>query len=170
MATCHAAPTGRSLIDGDILDPNEMDAWKSLYKQANALLEDSIVADNDVDREQVPCSATRFRSGEQHRAPARIDEDGHRLRRSIDRNPEILRLLREILDREFPNWCRVCNIGDAHVHVNMLPKDESESERAKCLMIDFARKAVSLGGTVGAERRSGKTQSPPPADSLLPAK
>jgi FAD/FMN-containing dehydrogenase len=41
----------------------------------------------------------------------------------------------------------------------MLPKTEAESERAKSLMIDFARKAVSLGGTVGAEHGLGKRKA-----------
>jgi FAD/FMN-containing dehydrogenase len=51
------------------------------------------------------------------------------------------------------------HIGDAHVHVNLLPANEAEAERAKVLMVEFAKKAVSLGGTVGAEHGLGKRKA-----------
>jgi FAD/FMN-containing dehydrogenase len=42
------------------------------------------------------------------------------------------------------------------VHANILPKSGPEAERAKALMIEFARQAVALGGTVSAEHGLGK--------------
>jgi FAD/FMN-containing dehydrogenase len=48
------------------------------------------------------------------------------------------------------------HIGDAHVHVNILPKSEAEFERGKELMLEFAKHAVALGGTVSAEHGLGK--------------
>jgi FAD/FMN-containing dehydrogenase len=51
------------------------------------------------------------------------------------------------------------HIGDAHVHVNILPKSQSEFKTGQRLMLDFARHAVSLGGTVSAEHGLGKRKA-----------
>jgi FAD/FMN-containing dehydrogenase len=51
------------------------------------------------------------------------------------------------------------HIGDAHVHVNILPRSPAEFESGQRLMLDFARHAVSLGGTVSAEHGLGKRKS-----------
>jgi FAD/FMN-containing dehydrogenase len=51
------------------------------------------------------------------------------------------------------------HIGDAHVHVNILPKSESEFKAGQELMLEFARQAVKLGGTVSAEHGLGKRKA-----------
>jgi len=51
------------------------------------------------------------------------------------------------------------HIGDAHVHVNILPKSPDEFEAGQRLMRHFARHAVSLGGTVSAEHGLGKRKA-----------
>lgn len=51
------------------------------------------------------------------------------------------------------------HIGDAHVHVNILPSTAEQFEAGKDLMVDFARHAVSLGGTVSAEHGLGKRKA-----------
>lgn len=48
------------------------------------------------------------------------------------------------------------HIGESHVHVNILPGSEEELKRAKDIALAFARKGVSLGGTVSAEHGIGK--------------
>ncbi len=48
------------------------------------------------------------------------------------------------------------HIGENHVHVNILPHDELELEKAKKLVLEFAQKAVSLGGTISGEHGIGK--------------
>jgi FAD/FMN-containing dehydrogenase len=42
------------------------------------------------------------------------------------------------------------------LHANILPAGEREAERAGELMMEFAREAVRLGGTVSAEHGLGK--------------
>jgi FAD/FMN-containing dehydrogenase len=75
----------------------------------------------------------------------------------IARNEEMLRIYRETLDREFPGQYVIFgHIGDAHLHVNVLPANDAEWQRASGLMTEFARKAVELGGTVSAEHGLGK--------------
>ena len=51
------------------------------------------------------------------------------------------------------------HIGDAHVHVNILPKSEAEFKAGQELMLEFARHAVQLGGTVSAEHGLGKRKA-----------
>ena len=51
------------------------------------------------------------------------------------------------------------HIGDAHVHVNILPASELQFEAGKELMLEFARHAVSLGGTISAEHGLGKRKA-----------
>lgn len=48
------------------------------------------------------------------------------------------------------------HIGECHLHVNVLPRDADEFERAKRLYLDFAAEAVRRGGTVSAEHGIGK--------------
>ena len=51
------------------------------------------------------------------------------------------------------------HIGDAHVHVNILPNSQDDDSRGRELMLDFARHAVALGGTVSAEHGLGKRKA-----------
>jgi FAD/FMN-containing dehydrogenase len=75
----------------------------------------------------------------------------------VERNREMLGVYRETLEREFPGQYVIFgHIGDAHLHVNVLPANEDEWKRAGGLMIEFARQAVGLDGTVSAEHGLGK--------------
>ncbi|HEY3823123.1 MAG TPA: FAD-binding oxidoreductase [Bryobacteraceae bacterium] len=72
-------------------------------------------------------------------------------------NREMLDIYRHALDREFPGQYVIFgHIGDAHLHVNVLPANDDEWTRASGLMTEFARQAVRLGGTVSAEHGLGK--------------
>ena len=51
------------------------------------------------------------------------------------------------------------HIGDAHVHANILSRSAAELARAKDMMVEFARHAVALGGTVSAEHGLGKRKA-----------
>ena len=48
------------------------------------------------------------------------------------------------------------HIGDNHVHVNILPRDENEGARARELYVRFLKYAASVGGTLSAEHGVGK--------------
>jgi D-lactate dehydrogenase (cytochrome) len=50
------------------------------------------------------------------------------------------------------------HIGECHLHVNLLPKDEIEHDRSRKICLTFIKKGVSLGGTVSAEHGIGKTR------------
>ena len=48
------------------------------------------------------------------------------------------------------------HIGDNHVHVNTLPRNDGEGVRARELYIQFLKYAASVGGTLSAEHGVGK--------------
>lgn len=48
------------------------------------------------------------------------------------------------------------HIGDNHVHVNILPRNEAEAARAWEIYHRFIRRAVDVGGTISAEHGIGK--------------
>jgi len=53
-------------------------------------------------------------------------------------------------------WVAFGHIGDNHLHINILPRNESELQRGLALYEHFAAKAVEFGGTVSAEHGIGK--------------
>jgi len=122
--------------------------------------EDSWFADNDKDRERF----RRFR----HALPELVNDTVRRrgfLKLNsdyavpLDRNRRMLnfyhvRLLERGLDAVIFG-----HIGDAHVHVNILPSSQAEFDTGQNLMLEFARQAVALGGTVSAEHGLGKRKA-----------
>ncbi len=48
------------------------------------------------------------------------------------------------------------HIGDNHVHVNILPRDDAEAAKAWEIYMQFVRRAVKVGGTISAEHGIGK--------------
>ena len=75
----------------------------------------------------------------------------------LDRNRDMLAFYH---DRLKPlDYVIFGHIGDAHVHVNILPSTAEEFAAGKALMLEFARHAVSLGGTVSAEHGLGKRKA-----------
>jgi FAD/FMN-containing dehydrogenase len=77
----------------------------------------------------------------------------------IDRNREMLRFYHDRLAEASLDYVIFGHIGDAHVHVNILPNSPAQFESGKQVMLDFARQAVLLGGTVSAEHGLGKRKS-----------
>ncbi len=51
------------------------------------------------------------------------------------------------------------HIGDNHLHANILPKNETEAERAKHLYGRFVAQAIMLGGAISAEHGIGKLKT-----------
>jgi FAD/FMN-containing dehydrogenase len=145
-------PAGAALIieeaDGD------PDAWLDRLEAAGAMTEESWFGISAQDRERF----RRFR----HTLPERVNDlvrrrgfqkIGSDYAVPIDRNREMMAFYRERLAGEYVIFG---HIGDAHVHVNILPRTEAEAEQGRATMIEFARKAVELGGTVSAEHGLGK--------------
>ncbi len=136
-------------------DDPEIDAWADRVEAAHALTEDSWFALTAADRERF----RRFR----HSLPELVNETVRRngsLKMGSDfavplaRNREMLAFYKRRLEADYPGrYVIFGHIGDAHVHVNILSGD------AAPLLEEFARHAVSLGGTVSAEHGLGKRKA-----------
>ncbi|MBV9745813.1 MAG: FAD-binding oxidoreductase, partial [Acidobacteriia bacterium] len=140
-------------------DP-ELDAWPERIEKARALVDDSWVALSATDRERF----RRFR----HSLPELVNDTVRRngvLKMNTDyavplaRNREMLAYYRHRLEREFPGrYVIFGHIGDAHLHVNLFPSP-ADQQLASDLILEFAHKAVELGGTVSAEHGLGKRKA-----------
>lgn len=52
------------------------------------------------------------------------------------------------------------HIGESHVHLNLLPRNQEEAEKGRALYPVLVEKAVALGGTFSAEHGVGKLKRP----------
>lgn len=50
------------------------------------------------------------------------------------------------------------HFGNSHIHLNILPKDSTEFEKAKALYYSMCKSAISSGGTFSAEHGVGKNK------------
>ncbi len=146
------------LIEQEVNDGEDAeDAWLIRLGKSKAL-DTSWFATSAADREKF----RKFR----HSVPEAVNDlirrkgltkMGSDFAVPIKRNGDMLKIYREALDREFPGQYVIFgHIGDAHLHANILPANQEEWVRAKALMMDFARQAVAMGGTVSAEHGLGK--------------
>jgi len=135
-----------------------VDAWVSRLEEQHAMAELSWFGETDADRE-------RFREF-RHTLPEYtldlvrrlgLPKLGSDFAVPIARSREMLAYYRDQIAARFPAPHVIYgHIGDAHVHVNLFPNSPDTAEEGKRLMLDFARKAVSLDGTVAAEHGLGK--------------
>lgn len=130
--------------EGDDLDP--LGDW---------LAADAWFAMSDADRE-------RFR-GFRHALPEIVNDTmrrrgflklGSDYAVPIDRNREMLACYHERL-QDF-DYVIFGHIGDAHLHVNLLPRSAAQFESGQQAMLELAKVAVQSGGTVSAEHGLGK--------------
>ena len=137
-----------------------MDEWLARIEGSRALVNDSWFALSAADRERF----RRFR----HALPELVNDTVRRngtLKMGTDyavpvaRNREMLAYYRRRLEEEFPGrYVIFGHIGDAHVHVNLFSSPDAP-QAAMDLILDFARKAVELGGTVSAEHGLGRRKA-----------
>jgi len=141
-------------------DDAEVDHWLDRIESSGALVEACWFATSAADRERF----RRFR----HSLPELVNET---VRRNgamkmhsdyavpLSRNREMLAYYRARLESEFPGrYVIFGHIGDAHVHVNIF-SDPANPAPASDLLLEFARRAVALGGTVSAEHGVGKRKA-----------
>lgn len=69
---------------------------------------------------------------------------------------QMIYIYRSTLDAEKLEYVIFGHIGENHLHLNILPRNTEELDKAKKLYLEFAREAVSMGGTVSGEHGIGK--------------
>jgi D-lactate dehydrogenase (cytochrome) len=134
-----------------------MNAWQERLEQHHALVDDSWFATTALDQAKL----REFR----HQLPVLMNEWFARYnQRKVstdmavpdDQFAEMLKFYEESLSRSNLRYTIFGHIGDNHVHVNILPRDDNEAAQAWDIYLQFIRRAVKLGGTVSAEHGIGK--------------
>lgn len=131
--------------------------WLELLERHDALIDDSWFATQEQDRRRM----REFR----HALPVLVNEWLAR-----HKQPKVSTDM-AVPDKEFPAMLafyqerlKECglqyvifgHIGDNHVHVNILPRDDEEAALARNIYGQFIARAVAMGGTVSAEHGIGK--------------
>ena len=134
-----------------------MTEWLGLLEQHHALADDSWFATNEQDQ----AGLREFR----HALPVLMNEWFARYQQrkvSTDMavpDEEFAAMLRFYQDNLRGGDLRYTifgHIGDNHVHVNILPRNDEEATRAWEIYRSFIRRAVDAGGTISAEHGIGK--------------
>lgn len=134
-----------------------MTKWLRMLERHGALLDDSWFATTEPDRRRM----REFR----HQLPVLVNEwlTQHNQRKVStdmavpdDAFAEMLGFYKEQLRASRLQYVIFGHIGDNHVHVNIMPRDEEEAARAHEIYLGFARRAVAVGGTISAEHGIGK--------------
>jgi D-lactate dehydrogenase (cytochrome) len=134
-----------------------MNEWLSLLETHQALADQSWFATNEQDQAKL----REFR----HALPVLMNEwfAQHNQRKVStdmavpdDQFAGMLRFYQESLRHGDLRYTIFGHIGDNHVHVNILPRDDREAEVAWTIYRRFIRRAVEVGGTISAEHGIGK--------------
>ena len=134
-----------------------LERWNELLERHSADLEGSWFTTNEEDREKMRA----FR----HALPVSVNEyvvrHGQRkvgtdMAVPDESFPSFLRFYKDTLDASGLDYVIFGHIGDCHLHVNMLPKNEIEAERARHIYGRCVAQAIMLGGCVSAEHGIGK--------------
>jgi D-lactate dehydrogenase (cytochrome) len=134
-----------------------MTQWLSLLERHHALIDSSWFATNEHDQTKL----REFR----HALPVLMNEwfSRHNQRKvSTDMSvpdeafPGMLRFYQETLKASNLRYTIFGHIGDNHVHVNILPRDDNEATRARDIYLQFLKRAAAVGGTLSAEHGVGK--------------
>jgi D-lactate dehydrogenase (cytochrome) len=133
-----------------------MNQWLALLDQHHALA-DSWFATNEQDQAKL----REFR----HQLPVLMNEwFAHYRQRKVstdmsvpdDAFPGLFHLYKTTLRSSGLRYTIFGHIGDNHVHVNILPRDETDAARARELYVQFLKHVASVGGTLSAEHGVGK--------------
>jgi len=142
-------------------DDGQVDLWTTRLTEGGALEEESWFGFTAADRE-------RFREF-RHALPTIVVDLARRngfpkfgtdFAVPLDRNRDLYDYYVRRCDEVLPGQYVIFgHVGDANVHVNLLPAAPEQAYKAEDLMLDFARYVVSLGGTVAAEHGIGKIKT-----------
>jgi D-lactate dehydrogenase (cytochrome) len=131
--------------------------WFSILQHNKALLDESWFANNEQDQAKL----REFR----HALPVLMNEwfARHNQRKvSTDMSvpdeafPGMLRFYQDTLRVSDLRYTIFGHVGDNHVHVNILPRNDDEATKARAIYLQFLKRAAAVGGTLSAEHGIGK--------------
>ncbi|HKE58478.1 MAG TPA: FAD-binding oxidoreductase [Pyrinomonadaceae bacterium] len=141
---------------GPTNEDQELSVWMDLLERHHALA-DSWFASNEQDQARL----REFR----HQLPVLMNEwFSHYKQRKVstdmavpdDQFAGLFKFYEETLRSSELRYTIFGHIGDNHVHVNILPRNEAEGARARELYVQFLKYAARVGGTLSAEHGVGK--------------
>jgi len=159
-ATIPESAVGAIFFEQETAADNEeslMDEWLQLLERHHALGDESWFATNEQDQVKL----REFR----HQLPVLMNEWFARYNQpkvstdmavSDETFPRMLRFYQDALRGEDLRYTIFGHIGDNHVHVNILPRDDNEGRLAREIYMKFIRRTVAFGGTISAEHGIGK--------------
>ncbi len=133
-----------------------LNEWLALLDQHHAFA-DSWFATNEPDQAKL----RKFR----HQLPVLMNEwFAHYKQRKVSTDMAVpdeafaglFSLYKETLQSSGLRYTIFGHIGDNHVHVNILPRNETEGARAREFYVEFLQYAAAVGGTLSAEHGVGK--------------
>jgi D-lactate dehydrogenase (cytochrome) len=134
-----------------------MTDWLALLERNQAMVESSWFATNEADQAKL----REFR----HALPVLMNEwFARHNQRKVSTDMAVpdeafagmLRFYQDSLRGGNLRYTIFGHIGDNHVHVNILPRDDDEAAKAWEIYRTFIRRAVEVGGTISAEHGIGK--------------
>jgi len=155
-----ASAVGAIFFEQEVNAQNEGDflaAWYAYLQEHKALLDDSWFATNEQDQAKL----REFR----HQLPVLMNEWFARYKqRKVSTDmavpdeefPGMLRFYESTLRTSGLRYTIFGHIGDNHVHVNILPRNDDEGTRAREIYLQFLKRAAAVGGTLSAEHGIGK--------------
>jgi FAD/FMN-containing dehydrogenase len=150
------------LIEQDLASESdaEVDRWVDRLIEHHALEEQSWFGFTPADRERFRVMRHALAAGIVDRVRRnRLPKIGTDFAVPIQRNRELLKYYRQRCAELFADKHVIFgHIGDGNVHLNVLPDSAEEAKQGEELMLDCARFAISLGGTVAAEHGIGKNK------------
>jgi FAD/FMN-containing dehydrogenase len=142
-------------VEPGIGEDGHLEAWLAALAELGALLDATIVATDDPSREAL----RRLR----HAVPAGVNEIA--ARNGMPKVGTDLSVPDDALAEMMAAYAEAPvravlfgHVGDNHLHLNLLPADGAELQRARAWYDDLARRAVALGGSVSGEHGIGKTK------------
>jgi D-lactate dehydrogenase (cytochrome) len=151
---------GAVFFEQETTEENEdglLTLWNHLLEETGAEIEVSWFAINAEDAKKM----REFR----HALPVAVNEwivkHGQRkvstdMAVSNEEFPRQLKFYQDTLNEAGLNYVIFGHIGDNHVHVNILPRDENEAQKARHIYGRFIARTCIVGGTISAEHGVGK--------------
>lgn len=145
------------IITGD--GEEQLAAWMEMFEEFGVIEDWSALTDKDRERLRL------FR----HSLPENVNETmrqrgmkkmGMDLAVPDDRLDDIMKIYAGEGGQTGVEYVLFGHIGDNNLHMNFLPKDESQMETVRAAYLSIAAKAIAMGGTISAEHGVGKKQFP----------
>lgn len=134
-----------------------LDAWAKLLIECGGSLENTWFAQSQKEKQDLQTV--------RHDLPDMVNEFikrkkltkvGTDIAVTLDHIDEMIRYYNDLLTEAGLRYVIFGHIGDSHLHVNILPQNKKQHQKAKDICNLFVKKAVSIGGTASAEHGIGK--------------